>query len=76
MRPGGSGSWSECPYLTVREVAAKLSVCTATIYELCASGSLAHVRVLNAIRVAPEGLERFLAARSKVGPDKTGAEGE
>ena len=39
--------------LTVREVAAYLQVSTATVYELCARGKLRHVRVLNAIRVAP-----------------------
>jgi excisionase family DNA binding protein len=40
-------------FLTVREVAALLRVSTATVYELCARGKLRHVRVLNAIRVAP-----------------------
>ena len=39
--------------LTVREVAAYLRVSTATVYELCARGRLRHIRVLNAIRVAP-----------------------
>ena len=40
------------PYLTVREVAARLRVSTATVYDLCESGGLTHVRVSNAIRVA------------------------
>jgi excisionase family DNA binding protein len=47
--------------LTAREVAASLRVCTATVYKLCAAGALPHVRVLNAVRVAVEDLERFLA---------------
>jgi excisionase family DNA binding protein len=37
--------------LTVREVAAKLRVSTATVYKLCARGEVEHVRVLNAIRI-------------------------
>src|SRR5437762_1007797 len=39
--------------LTVKEVAALLRVSTATVYELCARGELRHVRVLDAIRMAP-----------------------
>jgi excisionase family DNA binding protein len=38
-------------YLTVREAAALLKVSSATIYRLCHSGALAHVRVSNAIRI-------------------------
>jgi excisionase family DNA binding protein len=41
--------------LTVREVARALRVSTATVYKLCARGELAHVRVLNVIRI-PEGV--------------------
>jgi excisionase family DNA binding protein len=43
--------------LTVREVARLLKVSTATVYKLCAQGTLAHVRVANAIRVRPRALE-------------------
>jgi excisionase family DNA binding protein len=43
--------------LTVRQVAARLGVCTSTIYNLCREGKLRHVRVSNSIRVAPEALE-------------------
>jgi excisionase family DNA binding protein len=43
--------------LSVREVAAYLAVSTKTVYALCARGKLRHIRVLNAIRVAPEDLE-------------------
>ena len=46
--------------LTVREVAVYLRVSTATVYELCARGELRHVRVLNAIRVAPSDLAALL----------------
>ena len=49
--------------LSVRDVAARLGVCTATVYWLVAQGQLAHVRVLNAIRVAPRDLEAFVEAR-------------
>jgi excisionase family DNA binding protein len=39
--------------LSVKEVAARLGVCTATVYALVERGELAHIRVVNAIRVAP-----------------------
>jgi hypothetical protein len=35
--------------LGVREVAERLRVCTATVYKLCASGALEHVRIVNSI---------------------------
>ena|SRR5438309_341940 len=41
-------------FLSVREAAALLRVCTSTVYKLCAEGRLRHVRVSNAIRI-PEG---------------------
>jgi excisionase family DNA binding protein len=46
--------------LTVREVAARLRVSTATVYDLCESGGLAHVRVSNAIRVGEDDLRAFI----------------
>ncbi len=46
--------------LTVREVAAILRVCRDTVYRLCAKGQLPHVRILNAIRIAPADLDCFL----------------
>jgi len=49
--------------LSVRQVAGQLGVCTATVYALCANGELRHVRVLNAIRVAPSDLEAFVDGR-------------
>ena len=51
--------------LTVRDVAAQLGVCAATVYRLVAEGQLAHVRVLNAIRIAPRDLEAFVEARRR-----------
>jgi len=48
-------------------VAARLGVCTATVYKLTASGALPHLRVLNAVRVFPEDLERFLAGMRRAG---------
>jgi excisionase family DNA binding protein len=37
--------------MTVKEVAAVLRVCTATVYAMIERGELEHVRVSNAIRV-------------------------
>jgi excisionase family DNA binding protein len=51
--------------LTVRQVAERLGVCTATVYTLCATGELPHLRVLNAIRVEPVDIEAFIAARRR-----------
>jgi excisionase family DNA binding protein len=53
-------------FLTVRQVAARLSVSTATVYKLCASGELAYVRVLGAIRVAPADLAAYLRRRRRI----------
>ena len=44
------------PLLTVREVAAFLRVSARTVYTLCDQGRLAHLRVMNAIRVEPAAL--------------------
>jgi excisionase family DNA binding protein len=41
------------PLLTVRQVAERLGVSAATVYKLCKSGKLRHVRILNVIRVPP-----------------------
>jgi excisionase family DNA binding protein len=49
--------------LTVREVAAQLRACTATVYRLCDEGQLRHIRMLNAIRVDPIDLAAFIDAR-------------
>jgi excisionase family DNA binding protein len=47
--------------LTVSQVAERLGVCAATVYKMCATGALHHVRVLNSIRIAHASLEEFLA---------------
>jgi len=54
----GEGEENEL-LLSVAEVARRLPVSTATVYGLCASGKLAHVRLLNVIRVRPEDLRVF-----------------
>jgi excisionase family DNA binding protein len=59
--------------LTVRDVAAQLGVCTATVYQLVGDGQLPHVRVLNAIRVAPGDLAAFIEARRRGGREPAGA---
>jgi excisionase family DNA binding protein len=46
--------------LKVAEVAKKLGVCSATVYRLCESGALPHVRVVNSIRVRPRDLAEYL----------------
>ncbi len=52
LRDSGSGSVAPAGgFLTVREAAWVLKVSTATVYKLCARGELAHVRVLNVIRI-------------------------
>jgi excisionase family DNA binding protein len=46
-------------------VAERLPVCTATVYKLCASGALEHVRVVNSIRVREDALAAFVATSSR-----------
>jgi excisionase family DNA binding protein len=49
--------------LTVKEVAARLRVCTATVYRLCAAGELPHFRVGASIRIREEDLRAFCCTR-------------
>ncbi len=59
--------------LTVRQVAERLGVSTATVYKLCDRGELPHVRISNAIRMVPADLAAFVA-RSRVSDGRgTGA---
>jgi excisionase family DNA binding protein len=51
------------PSLTVKEVAARLRVCTATIYRLCTTGELPHLRVGATIRIREEDLRAFCCRR-------------
>ncbi len=62
-------------FLTVREVARALRVCTATVYRMCERGELGHVRAANAIRVSAASLAAFIrtcsndpSTRSAAGP--------
>lgn len=48
------------PLLTVREVAERLRVSTATVYTMCQRGELEHTRVGNSIRVTERALEGFI----------------
>ncbi len=54
--------------LSAHEAAQALNVSTATVYRLCTQGELPHVRVSNAIRVAPADLEAFIAHGRSRGP--------
>jgi excisionase family DNA binding protein len=47
--------------LSVREVARRLGVSTATVYRLCEHGELAHVRVSHAIRIFSRDLHAYIA---------------
>jgi len=49
--------------LTVKGVAACLRVSTKTVYRLCALGELRHIRVLNAITMAPSDVDALVFAR-------------
>ena len=49
------------PLLSVRQAAALLGVCTATVYRMCELGELPHFRVRNAIRVPVATLRAYLA---------------
>jgi excisionase family DNA binding protein len=48
------------PLLSVRQVAAILGVCAATVYRMCEQGDLEHFRVRNAIRVDFQDVKAFL----------------
>lgn len=53
--------------LSVAQVAARLRVSNATVYGLVERGALAHVRVSNAIRIAPADLAAFVEAFRRSG---------
>ena len=48
--------------LSVREVAERLAVSTATVYALCKRGQLRHIRVSGTLRIEPASVEAFIAA--------------
>jgi excisionase family DNA binding protein len=49
------------PLLSVRQAAALLGVCAATVYRMCERGELMHFRMRNAIRVPLEAVTAYLA---------------
>ena len=51
--------------LRVADVARILAVSTATVYALADRGALAHVRVMNAIRVSPADLATFMNSQRR-----------
>lgn len=51
--------------LCVSEVADRLGVCRATVYELVSRGQLPHVRVGNAIRIPSEVVAALMHAAGK-----------
>jgi excisionase family DNA binding protein len=53
--------------LTVREVAGRLRVSTATVYKLCARGELRSVRVLNALRISKSDLAALAGGAARGG---------
>ena len=57
--------------LTVKQVAAVLGVSTATVYKLCETGSLRHLRVSDhTIRVLEADLAAFVARSVARGSEK------
>jgi excisionase family DNA binding protein len=54
------------PLLNAREVAERLHVCTATVYRLCESGELGHMRISNAVRVPESALRAFMESSERV----------
>jgi len=46
--------------LSVRAVAGRLGVSTATVYKLVVEGKMPHVRISNAIRIVPTDLDAYL----------------
>ena len=55
------GSASGIPaLLSVREVAAILKVCTATVYKVCGEGKLPFVRISGALRIRAADVEAYL----------------
>jgi excisionase family DNA binding protein len=57
---GGGSTDAPERLMSVAEVAERLGVKPVTVYKLCTRGRLAHVRVLNALRVAPSAVAEFL----------------
>ena len=54
--------------LSVRDVADQLSISTATVYAIVERGELPHIRVSNAVRVAPTDLDAYIASQRRGTP--------
>jgi hypothetical protein len=67
LEPEQAGGASDEPLLSVADVARRLAVSTATVYGLCGSGKLAHVRLLNVIRIRPQDLRKLIDAGTWIG---------
>jgi len=61
MAADGEDGRSDRSLLSARQVAKLLGVCPATVYSLRDRGELPRFRVLNAIRIDPGTVKRFLA---------------
>ncbi len=59
LESAGDDDW-----LTVKDVAARLRVCTATVYKILNRGELPFVRVIASIRIRREDLDAWLRADS------------
>jgi excisionase family DNA binding protein len=53
--------------LTVKDVALQLGVSTTTVYKLCYSGALPHIRIIGSMRIAPADLAAFIEAKHQGG---------
>jgi hypothetical protein len=60
MAADGEDGLSDRSLLSVGQVAKLQGVCPATVYALCGQRKLPHFRVLNAIRIDPKAVKRFL----------------
>lgn len=58
--------------MSAEDCARRLGLSRATVYSLCASGDLPHVRIRNAIRVRAAEFEAFLSARTLACPLRHG----
>jgi excisionase family DNA binding protein len=63
-------------FLTVKQVADRLQVSQATVYQLCAQGKMPHNRFgvgRGTIRISPEQLQRYLEETEGAGRDSVPA---
>ena len=70
--PAAGARDGEGRLLSVKQTAERLAVTTATVYGLCASGRLAHIRILNVIRIALADLSAFIQSCRSPAQDTKG----